>query len=105
MRVVYDGGERSRPYVSRMQPGTVTEAWEERPGKWWIRAEFVVEHWAPAEEWEEYCETCKNRGGWWECPIRGRQCNECRCEADHVRVWCPADCVVARLDREELSHD
>lgn len=78
-RVVYGAGTRS-PYVSRGNPGEVVEVWEEREGQWWARVVFTVEDWRPVTEYEAWCDTCKNLGGWWECAELGRTEYEACCQ-------------------------
>lgn len=97
-QVVYRYGER-QPYVSQSDPGVITEIWTERDTTW-ARVTFTVEDWRPVSGYQEWCETCRNLGGWWECAELGRNCYRCRCEAEHIRVRCPERCVTA-IDNEE----
>ncbi len=85
--------EKHRPYVSRLDPGKVTEVWEERDDQWWVRTNFEVEHWAPVEDWTAYCTACKAQGGWWECKRYGRICTACSCNWEHTWTPCPEQCT------------
>lgn len=94
-RVVYGAGTRS-PYVSRGNPGEVVEVDEVWEGQWWARVVFTVEDWRPVTEYEAWCDTCKNLGGWWECAELGRHCNRCHCEAAHRHIVCPEACPTSQ---------
>lgn len=98
-KAVYRYGTRE-PYVRASNPGKITEIWTEGDTTW-ARVVYVVEDWRPIRDYQEWCETCRNLGGWWECAEFGRNCVSCGCKAEHTLVWCPERCEIAIESRRE----